>query len=179
MRRGLLALLAVLAALVAIVAAGPAYGRNGSNPPLEYVRYKGENVQKTYLYHYDWHYRTASGQWIHNTWTAPGYESPTTQPVAPNTRVNVVIRSPMKPDKLNIRNYHLLVEGSPPKGGEFVPSHLYPIRNKSGEIIKWGAWFTVEWGNEHHNLVITTKWLPDPGTGHPYGTEVRLAHVRP
>ena len=176
MIKKLLAILAGIVLAFTMVSAALAAGSTSSTPPTEVIKYRGKVVQTTFPYEYDWHYY--DGGWKHTTWTDEGYVFPTTQQVYPDTRINVVINSPLKPDKLNIRNYHPLRDGSPPAGGEFVRSHLYPIRNKSGEIIKWGAWFTVEWGNLHHNLVITTKWLPDPGTKHPYATEVRLAHVR-
>lgn len=107
MRRGLLALLAVLAGV--LLAATAAYAAGGTNPPLEYIRFQGENVQKTRLYSYDWHYRTVGGEWIHNRWTAPGYEWPTVSQVQPDTRINVVIRSARKPDKLTIRYYDELI----------------------------------------------------------------------
>jgi hypothetical protein len=178
MRRGLLALLAVLVGLLTAATAAFAAGSTGTTPPVEVIKYKGKVVQTTELYQFNWYYYSDSGFWVHTADRAPGAPPPTHHfpkavLVQPHTRVNVVIFSARKPSTVTIRHFGWK---------NYFAKHLYPIKDKSGKVTKWGAYFTLREGKKlpegttDYRLKIRTAW-PEHNYDS-YGAEVRLAHLK-
>jgi len=149
-----------------------------SEPPPQVIKYQGRTVQETYKDDQTWHYYDEGGQWVTVGDDYRSWKWPKVDKVDNTRRVNLVIWSIWKPDRLTIMDYPRIGSSGAVRGkAEPIRYHLYPIKSKNGRVSKWGAYFKLRDKGQHY-LVIKTRWERDPGTQHSYGTGEHLAHLK-
>jgi hypothetical protein len=178
MRRGLLALLAVLAGLLLSATAVYASGKFTHFPPDMHA-----GTQSTYqharLAAMEWRWwSTYEDRWITGRYLVEPTDAgwPAARLVGKNEVVQLIIDSPVEPDKVFLKSYR---NPELTGDGKVLNPGMYPVREhgRHGKVLKWVALFKVERAGQHY-VTAFVRWDQTPGRHYSYGWERRQVHLR-